>query len=177
MLHLKTLGLTLSALLLAFSSVAQAASTSAMVYMSTETGNGMSVGTVTFTDTPAGLEIKTDLKGLPAGEHGFHVHEKGDCGPMEKDGKMTPALMAGGHFDPDKSGKHLGPDGDGHKGDLPKLVIGADGMAKLTLTLKKAKAEDFKGRALMIHGGGDNYSDMPAALGGGGPRIACGLIQ
>ncbi len=28
----------------------------------------------------------------------------------------------------------------------------------------------------MIHAGGDNYSDTPEKLGGGGARVACGVI-
>ena len=140
-------------------------------------GIGSSIGTVTFTDTDAGVEIKTNLHGLPAGQHGFHVHEKGDCGPADKNGVMTAAQAAGGHYDPDKTGKHLGPEGGGHKGDLPFLTVNASGEANVILSVKGVKADDFKGRALMIHGGGDNYSDMPEELGGGGARIACGVIK
>jgi Cu-Zn family superoxide dismutase len=154
--------------------LAQAETTKAKLFLSTETGPGASVGTVTFTDTPKGLQIKTKLKGLPPGKHGFHVHEKADCGAVEKDGKGVPAMAAGGHYDPENTGKHLGPDGGGHLGDLPVLEVADDGTAKVVLRLKKAKAQDFKDRSLMIHAGGDNYSDDPAPLGGGGARIACG---
>jgi Cu-Zn family superoxide dismutase len=96
---------------------------------------------------------------------------------VEKDGKGMPAMAAGGHYDPEKTGKHLAPDMGGHLGDLPVLEVAADGSAKVTLRVKKAKAGDFKDRSLMIHAGGDNYSDDPAPLGGGGARIACGLIK
>ena len=157
--------------------LAQAETVKAKVFLATEKGPGASVGTVTFTDTPKGLKIKTDLKGLPPGAHGFHVHENPDCGAVEKDGKGIPAMAAGGHYDPEKAGKHLAPDNGGHRGDLPVLEVAADGAAKVTLLLKKAKAGDFKGRSLVIHAGGDNYSDTPAPLGGGGARIACGLIK
>ena len=157
--------------------LAHAETVKSELFLATEKGPGASVGTVTFMDTPAGLEIKTDLKGLPPGKHGFHVHEKADCGAVEKDGKGMPAMAAGGHYDPDKTGKHLGPDNGGHLGDLPALEVGADGVAKVTLMVKKAKAPDFKDRALMIHAGDDNYSDDPTPLGGGGARIACGLIK
>lgn len=159
---------------------AQAESVVAEVFASTPEGSGMSVGTVTFTDSPSGLEIKVDLRGLPAGEHGFHVHANPDCSPMKAaDGTMTPAGGAGGHYDPDKTGKHLGPNNGGHKGDLPLLVVGADGAVSKTMevTLKNVTAAEFKGRSVMIHAGGDNYSDIPAALGGGGGRIACGIIK
>ena len=147
------------------------------VFLATDKGPGANIGFVTFTDTPAGLEIKTDLKGLPPGKHGFHVHEKGDCGAVEKDGKVMHAAAAGGHYDPEKTGKHLGPDKGGHLGDLPVLEAAADGSAKVTLLVKKPKAKDFKDRSLMIHAGGDNYSDDPAPLGGGGARLACGIIK
>jgi len=157
--------------------IAQAASVKAEMFLATEKGPGASIGTVTFTDAPAGLEIKTDLKGLPPGKRGFHVHEKPDCSFVEKDGKGVPAMAAGGHYDPGKTGKHLGPDAGGHLGDLPVLEVAADGTAKLTMLVKKPKAADFKDRSLMIHAGGDNYSDEPVALGGGGARIACGIIK
>ena len=157
--------------------LARAEMIKAEVFLSTEKGPGAHIGTVTFTDTPAGLEIKTDLRGLPPGKHGFHVHEKADCGAVEKEGKAVPAMAAGGHYDPEKTGKHLGPDGGGHLGDLPVLDVAADGTAKVVMTAKKPKALDFKDRSLMIHAGGDNYSDDPVPLGGGGARMACGLIE
>ena len=157
--------------------LAHAETIKAEVFLSTATGPGASIGTVTFTDTPGGLEIKTDLRGLPPGKRGFHVHEHPDCSAVTKDGKGMPAMAAGGHYDPDKTGKHLGPDAGGHLGDLPVLDVAADGSAKVTLLVKKPKTSDFKGRALMIHAGGDNYSDDPAPLGGGGARLACGIIN
>lgn len=90
---------------------------------------------------------------------------------------MQHALAAGGHYDPDKTGKHLGPEGGGHKGDLPKITARADGSVKEVMYIKGLNAADFKDRSLMIHAGGDNYSDDPAPLGGGGARIACGIIE
>ena len=168
------------AFLVAGAGLAQAETVKAEVFASTAEGSGMSVGTVTFEDTKGGLKIMLSLRGLPAGEHGFHVHEKADCSPMKgADGKMAPAGGAGGHYDPDKTGKHLGPNNGGHKGDLPLLVIKSDGTAKGTMEvlLKNVKAKDFKNRSVMIHAGGDNYSDQPVTLGGGGARIACGIIK
>lgn len=162
---------------------AQAEVVRAEVFAATPTGGGMSYGSVIFIDTADGLEIRLALRGLPGGEHGFHVHEKGDCSPMTAaDGKVTPAGGAGGHFDPAKTGKHLGPNAGGHLGDLPVLVTsemhGQNGVrGVMPVKLKGVKAADFKGRAVMIHAGGDNYSDDPAPLGGGGARIGCGIIQ
>lgn len=140
-------------------------------------GVGNSVGTIVAEDSPKGLVLVINLKGLPPGAHGFHVHENPDCAAKEKDGKMTAGLAAGGHYDPDKSGKHEGPTGHGHAGDLPALTVGADGGAKLRLVAPRLKVADLKGRSLMIHAGGDNYSDQPQPLGGGGARIACGVVK
>jgi Cu-Zn family superoxide dismutase len=137
---------------------------------------GQPLGTLSFHDSPAGLVVVANLHGLPPGNHGFHVHEHPSCAAAEKDGKMVAALAAGGHYDPDKTGHHQGPAGHGHRGDLPFLTVGADGSAKTTVTAPRLKVADLKGRSLMIHAGGDTYSDEPT-LGGGGARIACGVIQ
>jgi Cu-Zn family superoxide dismutase len=140
-------------------------------------GVGASIGTIIFRDTEKGLEVSPKLTGLAPGDHGFHVHENPDCGPKEKDGQMVAALAAGPHFDPTHSGKHLGPHGGGHKGDLPKLEVGADGVASKSAVVPGVKVADIRNRSIMIHAGGDNYSDTPAPLGGGGARIACGVIK
>lgn len=77
-----------------------------------------------------------------------------------------------------KTGKHHGPHAQGgHKGDLPPLVVNPDGTATLPVIAPHLKLRDLSGKALMIHAGGDNYSDQPAPLGGGGGRIACGVIK
>ncbi len=101
------------------------------------------------------------------------------CAPgpdPDKGGAMAAAFGAGGHFDPDKTGKHEGPDGAGHKGDLPALVVAADGSATQPVVAPHLKTADLAGHALMIHAGGDNYSDQPTKLGGGGGRVACGVV-
>lgn len=141
-----------------------------------EKGIGEAIGDVTLVQTAKGVQFKPDLHGLPPGEHGFHVHEQPDCRPGEKDGKTGAALAAGGHYDPSKTGKHLGPKGKGHLGDLPKLVVGDDGRATQAVIAPRIKLKDVANRALMIHAGGDNFADQPQALGGGGARIACGVI-
>lgn len=143
----------------------------------TAEGVGSSIGSITLRDTESGLQIVANLKGLTPGEHGFHIHENPDCGPKEKDGKMVAAQAAGPHYDPHSTGKHLGPHGGGHVGDLPKLVAAEDGTAALTMNVKGLKVSDVLNRSLMIHAGGDNYSDTPQPLGGGGARIACGVIS
>jgi len=140
-------------------------------------GTGAAIGTVVLADSPKGLVITPSLSGLKPGDHGFHVHQNPNCGPAEKDGKMGAGLAAGGHYDPKGTKKHAGPKGHGHLGDLPVLVVGADGKAGTAMTVANLKVADIKGRSLMIHEHGDNFSDQPKALGGGGGRVACGLIQ
>ncbi len=140
-------------------------------------GVGKSIGTVVISDTPHGLLIVPMLSGLMPGIHGFHVHQNADCGPAMKDGKQVAGLAAGGHYDPAGTGKHEGPYAQGHVGDLPALYVGADGMATTPVLAPRLKTADLMGRSVMIHAGGDNYSDTPAALGGGGGRIACGIIK
>ncbi|MDJ3787999.1 superoxide dismutase [Cu-Zn] SodC [Salmonella enterica] len=143
------------------------------------TGAGKNIGDITVSETPYGLLFSPHLKGLTPGVHGFHIHTNPSCMPGMKDGKSVPALMAGGHLDPEKTGKHLGPYNDkGHLGDLPGLVVNADGTTTYQLLAPRLKSlSELKGHSLMIHKGGDNYSDEPAALGGGGARFACGVIE
>ncbi len=143
----------------------------------TADGVGKSIGTITLKASKDGVTLEPKLTGLAPGEHGFHLHEKPSCAPAEKDGKMAAAQSAGGHFDPDATKMHKGPGGGGHKGDLPKLVVSDKGEAKDKLEVKGLTLADFQGKSLMIHEGGDNYSDTPKPLGGGGARIACGVVK
>lgn len=140
-------------------------------------GVGSIIGTVKLSDTDKGLAIDPDIGELSPGQHGFHVHEKPSCEPADKDGKKTAGHAAGGHYDPHKTGKHMGPQGAGHAGDLPALEVTETGEAVRTMLAPHLKLADIKGRALMIHAGADNYSDDPKPLGGGGPRVACGVIE
>lgn len=159
---------------------AHAASIEVPMHLTTEKGVGDSIGTVTITETEYGLLFTPYLKELqPAGMRGFHIHEKASCEPAEKDGKMQAALAAGGHFDPNKTGKHLGPyDKEGHLGDVPPLYVAQDGTATYpVLAPRIKKLAEIKNTALMIHAGGDNNSDHPMPLGGGGGRFACGVIK
>lgn len=140
-------------------------------------GKQQAIGTVEISETDHGLLFTPDLKSLPAGVHGFHVHENGSCDAAEKDGEMVPAQAAGGHYDPQNTGKHAGPYGDGHLGDLPALYVNEDGTADYpVLAPRIKKLDEIKDRALMIHAGGDNHADEPEPLGGGGARVACGVI-
>lgn len=136
------------------------------------------IGSVTAVDTPAGLKLTPALRALPPGQHGFHVHDKASCEAApdpDKGGVMAPAFGAGGHLDPAATGKHEGPTGAGHKGDLPTLTVASNGRATLPVIAPHLKLGDIKGHALIVHAGGDNYADQPARLGGGGGRIACGV--
>ena len=139
-------------------------------------GVGTSIGTVSFQQTPKGLLITPALGKLSLGEHGFHIHENGSCEAAEKDGKMGAALAAGGHLNPEKVAHH-GTPLDGHLGDLPALTVNDKGFATTPVLAPRLKLADIQGRAIMIHAGGDNYSDSPKPLGGGGDRVACGVIK
>lgn len=139
-------------------------------------GVGASVGTVMVEDTQYGLLLTPDLAGLTTGIHGFHVHQNPACGPGEKDGNVVPGLAAGGHYDPTESGAHEGPYGEGHLGDLPPLYVDEAGIATTPILAPRLTAADIAGRSLMVHMMGDNFSDQPAPLGGGGARLACGVV-
>lgn len=174
---MRTKQILLGVMALGMSSLCPAQQASIRMNLVDESGVGASVGTVAAEDSEYGLVLRPELKGLPPGVHGFHVHEKPSCEPGEKEGQKQAALAAGGHYDPKKTGAHEGPSGTGHLGDLPALVVGADGAAATPMIAPRLKAADLKGRALVIHAGGDNYADEPEPLGGGGKRIACGVVQ
>jgi Cu-Zn family superoxide dismutase len=169
----------LSMCALALMAAAAAAAQSVVVDMraAEATGAGAALGTITVSSTPYGTLFTPNLNSLAPGVHGFHMHENPSCDPKQQDGKMVPALAAGGHFDPGKTGKHLGPYGDGHLGDLPPLYVGADGKSTVPVLAPRLKFSDLKGHSLMLHAGGDNFADQPQPLGGGGVRIGCGVIQ
>ena len=175
---LTSLLLVICSAVLSMAATAHAATATATVTAVTTSGVGSNLGTVTFADSKWGLLITPDLSGLPPGARGFHIHAKPACGPAENEGKMAAGFAAGGHLDPAQSKKHLGPyDADGHLGDLPPLVVGADGKATLPVLAPRLSVKDVTGHSIMIHEGSDNFSDQPKPLGGGGARIACGVIQ
>jgi Cu-Zn family superoxide dismutase len=167
---------TMMAAVLAVCCTAQAAEMKVAMNVVNEKGVVAAAGSVTVTETRYGLVFTPALSGLPAGVHGFHVHEKPSCAAADKDGKPVAALAAGGHLDPAGSGKHGTPWGDGHLGDLPALVVDGAGNATMPVLAPRLKLADLKGRSLMIHAGGDNHADHPAVLGGGGARLVCGVF-
>jgi Cu-Zn family superoxide dismutase len=135
------------------------------------------IGTVTVSRTPWGALFTPDLKGLPSGLHGFHVHQNPNCAPGKDEGELAAAMAADGHLDPQGTGRHKGPYGMGHLGDLPALYVDDQGNATYPLLAPRLDIEDLNGRSLMIHVHGDNYSDKPVELGGGGARMACGIVE
>lgn len=128
-------------------------------------------GKVTFTALDHGVRVAGEVRGLTPGEHGFHIHEKGDCGDNGN--------ASGGHFNP-AGGTHgkFGAAGS-HAGELPSLVAGADGTARFSvevhsISLTDGAANNVVGRALVVHRDRDDYTTQPA--GNSGPRIACAII-
>ncbi|MBJ3816771.1 superoxide dismutase [Cu-Zn] SodC1 [Shimwellia pseudoproteus] len=161
------------------SHAALAATLTVPIHEALTTGQGKSLGEITITETQYGLLFTPHISGLKPGIHGFHIHTNPSCDPGEDQGKVVPALKAGGHLDPQHTGKHLGPYNDkGHLGDLPGLVVTDDGNSSYPLLAPRLKTlSDVKGHSLMIHAQGDNYADSPRTLGGSGIRYACGVIQ
>jgi Cu-Zn family superoxide dismutase len=136
---------------------------------------GKDVGTVDLVQTPHGVLLKLSLKGIPAGEHAFHVHAVGKCEP--------PFTTAGGHFTPG-SKKHGKEATEGAPaGDMPNLHLPASGelvieVANPAISLVKGQPNsvvDADGSALVIHAKADDYKSDPA--GNAGDRIACGVIM
>jgi superoxide dismutase, Cu-Zn family len=118
------------------------ATAEATVNLISPAGIGASIGTISFTDTTGGLFIRPKLSGLPPGDHGFHIHEKGDCGPGMNQGKPAAGFAAGGHYDPAHTKKHLGPlSTAGHRGDLPVLVVDSRGNATQPVTARSTSPD------------------------------------
>ena len=154
---------------------AQASSIEVTINSINAEGVGESIGTISARDTNQGLVIIPSLSGLSEGEHGFHLHEGNDCDPKTNaEGEKIAGLTALGHWDPDGTNTHLGPFGNGHRGDLSRLVVDSNGHTNTSVVAPRLKASDLHGRALVVHEGGDTYTDTPP-LGGGGARIACGV--
>ncbi|UOO81816.1 superoxide dismutase family protein [Uruburuella testudinis] len=136
-------------------------------------------GEVRISQSPDGAVFAAKLNGVAPGSYGFHVHEFPSCEPaLNNKGVLAAGQAAGGHWDPLKTGAHKGPfDEGGHLGDLPVLTVAADGSSEAVTAPRIKNIHHLHGHALMIHEGGDNYSDKPAALGGGGARMICGVIR
>ena len=143
----------------------------AVAQLQSTTGN-TATGTVSFTKSGDKVVVKGEVRGLkPNAEHGFHVHEKGDCSSGD-------GMSAGGHFNPD--GKPHGHHSDmaHHAGDLPSLKADASGVAKFSFESTSIAVgsgpSDVTGRGLIVHRDPDDYKTQPT--GNAGPRLACAVI-
>jgi len=174
-----TFGFSVLAAVVMLSGSVSAADSTAEMHRATPDGPSDLVGTVMISAGEHGAVFAINLAGIePLSEHGFHIHAGGSCEAKEKAGKMVPALAAGGHWDPKNTGKHEGWQGQGHLGDLPLLHADAGGQINSVVTVSRiTDVAQLKGHALMLHAGGDNYSDIPKKLGGGGARMLCGVIE
>ncbi len=151
--------------------VAVSAKASVVVHMHwvDQKGHSKKMGTVRADDTIYGLLLTPNLQGLSPGVHGFHVHVMPSCD--------NHAMAAGGHLDPMRTGVHHGPyRGDGHLGDLPVLVVDQDGRATLPVLAPRLTLALFRGHALIVHEGGDDYTDAGLKKPGAMVRIGCGVI-
>ncbi|WP_406604338.1 superoxide dismutase [Cu-Zn] SodC [Bartonella gliris] len=154
---------------------ALAASMQVKIYKLEENNTKNSIGTIDIEENIYGLIFAPNLSTLPEGFHGFHIHINPSCDT--KDGVIGGA--AGGHYDPEHTNKHLGPYNiNGHLGDLPALYVDEQGRATMSVIAPRLKKlSQIKGHSLIIHIGGDNQSEEPLPLGGGGGRLACGIIE
>jgi Cu-Zn family superoxide dismutase len=127
-------------------------------------------GTVIFEAVEGGVRITAQLEGLPAGNHGFHIHEFGDCSAAD-------GTSAGGHYNPGGAA-HAGPDGSPrHVGDLGNITADTQGMASYDRTDRLVRLDgpdSVLGRAVIVHAGADDYATQPT--GNAGARLACGVI-
>ncbi|WP_343590368.1 superoxide dismutase family protein [Paracidovorax wautersii] len=137
------------------------------------TRGNQTTGDVRFVQQGDLVRVTGEVRGLqPGTEHGFHVHEKGDC--SSGDGNS-----AGGHFNPTgKPHGHFG-HGDHHTGDLPSLVADANGVARFMFETRSftvgSGVTDIVGRGLIVHANADDYVTQPT--GNSGARLACAVIQ
>jgi Cu-Zn family superoxide dismutase len=135
--------------------------------------NSKTTGVITIWETNNSIKVIANIKGLkPNSEHGFHIHEKGDCSAKD-------AKSAGGHFSPEMS-KHGAPDTiHSHLGDMGNLQSNSDGVASVSIEIKKLNISQnnkfsVKAKAFIIHQEKDDLKSQPS--GNAGARIACGVI-
>ena len=135
--------------------------------------DGAEMGSVMLTQTPAGVLVSLDATGLPAGAHGFHIHQTGACTPD--------FAAAGDHFNPEDAEHGYMNDAGPHAGDMPNITVAEDGSAKADVLNVHVSLEeggmgnlmDEDGSAIIIHENPDSYE----AEAGAGGRIACGVIE
>jgi len=136
--------------------------------------DGADIGSVTLTEMPNGVLLEAKLRGLPPGEHGFHIHEKGACTPDFE--------AAGGHFAGGGDKHGYAAEGGPHAGDMPNIHVPASGEltiqvfnGNVTLEDGEGMLLDDDGSAIVIHAKADDYKSQPS--GDAGDRIACGVIE
>lgn len=137
--------------------------------------NGETIGTLTLTEESGGVRITGTLSGVPAGEHGFHLHAVGLC-------EAPDFKSAGGHFNPASAQHGLNNPSGPHAGDLPNLTVGTEGSTTVNLLAERVTLStganallDSDGAAIVIHEGPDDNVSDPA--GNSGARIVCGVIS
>lgn len=167
-----TLGLLAAAALLALSGCAYRASGPTATATLTPTTGNVTAGSVRFVQAGDHVRVSGEIRGLrPGAEHGFHVHEKGDCSSGD-------GMSAGGHFNPDGAphGRHGA--GPHHVGDIPSLRANANGVARFDFTSTTIRLgngpHSVVGRGLIVHRDPDDYTTQPT--GNAGPRLACAVI-
>jgi Cu-Zn family superoxide dismutase len=165
----KVLFLSVS-LFLAAACASMSSGPSAVATLAPTTGN-TAAGTVTLTQMGDGsVEVRADLTGVPAGTHGFHIHEKGDCGDNGN--------AAGGHFNP-MGTAHGAPAADPHHaGDFGNVEADASGRVTARFTTRSVtldqSATSAVGHAIILHANPDDLTTQPTGNAGG--RIACGVV-
>lgn len=143
------------------------------------TGVSPRIGFLVLEDTPRGLAVRPELPdlrpyGVGPGEHGLHVHSQGRLEPGQGASGPVPGLMAGEHFDPQRTGHHRGPYANGHLGDLPRIKVDTDGVPRTAVLAPRLMLDQILGRSIILHEGPDNYTDDPP--NGGGARRAVGGV-
>ena len=133
-------------------------------------GDSGVTGTVTFEKVSDGVKVVADVTGLEPGEHGFHVHEFGDCSAPD-------GTSAGGHFNPENKPHGAPTDAERHVGDLGNITSDASSAAHYERTdqlIALSGPHSIIGRAIIIHVGQDDLTSQPT--GNAGARAACGVI-
>ncbi len=128
-------------------------------------------GKATLTEVEGGVKVALSVEGVKPGDHGAHVHEKGDCSAPD-------GASAGGHFNPEGHDHALPTTDKRHLGDLGNLAVAKDGKGSLEITipganLKAGDANSFSGKAIIIH---EKKDDGGQPVGNAGGRIGCGVI-
>lgn len=134
------------------------------------TPDGIEVGKAAVEEVDGAVRVILDVKGLPPGEHGAHVHMTGKCDAPD-------FASAGGHWNPAGHQHGMKNPAGPHAGDLPNLDVGADGRGHLVFTLPGGTYEglmDEDGAAMVVHAKADDLMTDPSGNSGG--RIACGVF-